>query len=94
MTNFFAGKHFIGFLSIVKVFSEDFTIFFIMVPSALQVTFKSLESIEIHQTHYCKSGKYPPQVETGRQRPNSTVMPHTRPSPAERREEFSHIFKV
>jgi hypothetical protein len=63
-----------------------------MVLSAFQVTFKSLESIEIHQTHYCKSGKYPPQVETGRQRPNSTVMPHARPSPAERREEeFSNI---
>jgi hypothetical protein len=89
LLRFFTGKHSIGFLTFVKVVSDDFTIFFYY--GALQVTFKSLESIEIHQTHYCKSGKYPPPVETGRQRPNSTVMPHARPSPAERREEFNHI---
>ena len=37
------------------------------------VTFKSLESIEIHQSHYCKNTKHP---RTEVLRPNSTVVTH------------------
>ena len=49
------------------------------------VTFKSLESIEIHQTHYCKNSKVATEGSSGVVRPNSTVTAHPRPSPGERR---------
>ena len=45
------------------------------------VTFKSLESIEIHQSHYCKNTKHPPPSEPVIQRPNSTVTQQTRDHP-------------
>ena len=49
------------------------------------VTFKSLESIEIHQTHYCKNSRVATEGSSGVVRPNSTVTAHPRPSPGERR---------
>jgi len=53
------------------------------------VTFKSLESIEIHQNHYCKNSKLI-TTETGIMRPNSTVShPPPRASPADRRKSES-----
>jgi len=53
------------------------------------VTFKSLESIEIHQNHYCKNSKLI-TTETGIMRPNSTVAHHPpRASPADRRKSES-----
>ena len=53
------------------------------------VTFKSLESIEIHQNHYCKNSKLL-TTEPGLMRPNSTVShPPPRASPADRRKSDS-----
>eukprot|EP00092_Neocalanus_flemingeri_P003719 GFUD01003996.1.p1 GENE.GFUD01003996.1~~GFUD01003996.1.p1 ORF type:complete len:2148 (-),score=343.88 GFUD01003996.1:108-6551(-) len=53
------------------------------------VTFKSLESIEVHQNQFCKNSKLI-TTETGIMRPNSTVSHHPpRASPADRRKSES-----
>ena len=52
-----------------------------------QVTFKSLESIEIHQNHYCKNTRHP---STEMLRPNSTVTHH----PVTRDTRVEHVVRV